>query len=590
VLVAEDDGSALDSLRFSLADDIVELLVLTDDALFLQTLREAAGPTRRVWHVPSADKASDLLLAGQVGILVLDIPTLESEAARFIDQIKQQFPDLVMVAAGSREEETALAGLISLGIVYRFIHKPMSPGRARLFTDAAVKKLEDQRRRAASAPAAARSIAPHRGLLIAGIAAAVAIPAVIWALHGASRQDASAARPPLAETPRSADSPLLSQAAAALAANRLTDPSGNNALELYQRLLVRDPQDAAAKAGVAEVRERLLARAENALLEEHWDEAAANIETARRAGVEGGRLAFLSAQLAKSRDRAKTVLAQARAAKNDSKNAAPRVDDNAAALDLEQSLAMRLLAESRAAIDRRDFETASARIAAADGIAAPANIQGVQQLLEAARRQAESESVAQLLKNAHARLSQDQLIQPENDNAKYYLLALRSIDPANSGLAAALQDFGVQVTAKARRALMLEQFDAARSWLDEAAAVGYSSADSQSVLNDLDSALAKQKFLSNAVSASELTLLKSVQPKYPEKAELDRLQGWVELDFTVAESGEVKDVAVHGASAPGRFDQAAIAALSQWRYRPVMRDGKPVPQRARIRIRFNLAA
>jgi protein TonB len=106
----------------------------------------------------------------------------------------------------------------------------------------------------------------------------------------------------------------------------------------------------------------------------------------------------------------------------------------------------------------------------------------------------------------------------------------------------------------------------------------------------LDSALAKQKFLSNAVSASELTLLKSVQPKYPEKAELDRLQGWVELDFTVAESGEVKDVAVHGASAPGRFDQAAIAALSQWRYRPVMRDGKPVPQRARIRIRFNLAA
>jgi len=62
----------------------------------------------------------------------------------------------------------------------------------------------------------------------------------------------------------------------------------------------------------------------------------------------------------------------------------------------------------------------------------------------------------------------------------------------------------------------------------------------------------------------------------------------VELDYTVTESGEVKDVAVHDVSAPGVFDQAAIEALSQWRYQPVLRDGKPAAQRARIRIRFNL--
>jgi protein TonB len=83
-----------------------------------------------------------------------------------------------------------------------------------------------------------------------------------------------------------------------------------------------------------------------------------------------------------------------------------------------------------------------------------------------------------------------------------------------------------------------------------------------------------------------LTPLKTVQPKYPAKADRDRLEGWVELDFTVTDSGEVKDVAVHGASAPGVFEQAASEALSQWRYRPVLRDGKPVAQRARIRVRF----
>jgi len=505
VQVAEDEDGALGSLRVSLAGEIVELLVLSDDPLFLQTLREIEGAARRILHVPSSDKASDLLVAGRVGILVLDVPTLETEAARFVSQIKQQFPDLVVVAAGSRQDETALAGLISAGIVYRFIHKPMSPGRARLFTDAAVKKFEDQRRRVATPALPTRAGKPNRGLLLGGIAAAaVLIFAATWGLHGAA--------PKIAAAPQTAP-----QAAPA-----------------------ETPQSAKPPPP-AEERERLLAQAENALLEERWDEASTAIETARRAGVEGGRLTFLTAQLAKSRARAKTVQAQAQtpAAKNDASSAP-----------------------------------------------ATADIQAAPQDLEAMRRQAEADSVTQFLKSANERLAQDQLIQPENDNAKYYLLKVRALDPANGGLASALQDFGARVTVKARRALALEQFDAARSWLDEAVAVGYSSAESASVLQELEAAIAGQKFLSNVVSASELTPLKTVQPKYPAKADRDRLEGWVELDFTVTDSGEVKDVAVHGASVPGVFEQAASEALSQWRFRPVLRDGKPVAQRARIRVRF----
>jgi TonB family protein len=518
VQVAEDEGGALDSLRVSLAGEIVELLVLSDDPLFLQTLRETVGAARRIWHVASSDKASDLLVAGRVGILVLDVPTLETEAARFVGQIKQQFPDLVVVAAGSRQDETALAGLISAGIVYRFIHKPMSPGRARLFTDAAVKKFEDQRRRVATPALPTRAGKPNRGWLLGGIAAAaVLIFAATWGLHGGAPKMAAAPQAAPAETSPSAEPP--------------------------------PPAAAPGETGLAEERERLLAQAENALLEERWDEASTAIETARRAGVEGGRLNFLTAQLAKSRARAKTAQAPAPAPAP-----APTKAD------------------------------ASGAPAAADNAAA--DIQAAPPDLEAARRQAEADSVTQFLKSANERLAQDQLIQPENDNAKYYLLNVRALDPANGGLASALQDFGARVTVKARRAFALEQFDAARSWLDEAAAVGYSSAESASVQQELEAAIAGQKFLSNVVSANELTPLKTVQPKYPAKADRDRLEGWVELDFTVTESGEVKDVAVHGTSAPGVFEQAASEALSQWRYRPVLRDGKPVAQRARIRVRF----
>jgi hypothetical protein len=47
-----------------------------------------------------------------------------------------------------------------------------------------------------------------------------------------------------------------------LAANRLTEPAGDNALELYSEAQARNPTDAAARAGLAEVHERLLARAD----------------------------------------------------------------------------------------------------------------------------------------------------------------------------------------------------------------------------------------------------------------------------------------------------------------------------------------
>jgi TonB family protein len=629
LLASDEEGGTLDALRFSLASEIVELVVLTGDEVFLQTLHAAVGGARRLWHVPSADKVSDLLVAGEVGILVLDVQALNETPSVFVGQIKRQFPDLVVVVAGNRDAEISLAGLISAGTVYRFIHKPMSPGRAKLFADAAVKKYDEQRRRAAASPPIKRSPRSNPGALIGGtIGALGVIAAAAWMLHGNTQDDAGPPHAAGVAHPSAAESPLLA-AAAALAANRLTEPAGDNALELYLQAQARNPADAAARAGLAEVHERLLARAENALLEERLDEAAVAIEIARKSGVESGRIAFLTAQLAKSREQVKSAQAAARAnaivkvgpngpkADEDKvtpllKLAAQRTDEahlidpegdsarfyilealrldpnNVAAQEAERALAMSLLTGAHSAIDRRDFVHASDWLEAAKGIAADANIDAVQALLASARREADADAWAQLLKNAADRLQQDRLIEPANDSAKYYLLTLRGVDPNNAGLAAAMQDLGSRLVAKARRALTLEQDDAARSWLEEASGIGFATPESNSVRHDLDAAVAARQFQSNVVAAGDLTLVKSVKPVYPKKANSSKIQGWVELDFTVAESGEVKDIAVHAASAPGVFEDAAISALSQWRYKPVLRDAEPTAQRARIRIRFAL--
>jgi DNA-binding NtrC family response regulator len=261
VLASDEEGGTLDALRFSLASEIVDLVVLTSDEVFLQTLREAVGSARRLWHVPSADKVSDLLVAGEVGILVLDVQALNESPAVFVAQIKRQFPDLVVVVAGNRDAETSLAGLISAGIVYRFIHKPMSPGRAKLFADAAVKKYVEQRTRSAAIPPIKAQSRSNRGVLIGGTVTVLGVIVVtVWVMQRGRDVDARAPHA-AGVAGSSAESTQLSDAAAALAANRLTEPAGDNALALYSQAQARNPADPIARAGLAEVRERLLARA-----------------------------------------------------------------------------------------------------------------------------------------------------------------------------------------------------------------------------------------------------------------------------------------------------------------------------------------
>lgn len=552
MLASDEEGGTLGALQFSLASEIVELVVLTGDEAFLQTLREAMGRARRLWYVPSADKVSDLLVAGEVGILVVDVLALREAATVFVAQIKRQFPDLVILVAGNRDAEISLAGLISAGTVYRFIHKPMSPGRAKLFADAAVKKHDEQRRRAASTQAITRRSRSNRGPLIGGAVGVLGLSLVVaWAVRRGAENSAGAQPAAVQAGASTIETPLLAQAAAALAANRLTEPAGDNALELYLRAQARNPSDPQARAGLAEVHERLLARAENALLEERLDEAGLAIEAARKAGVESGRIAFLSSQLAKSRERTRAAAAVAH----------PR----------------EVKPDANRIIQPTPKE-----------VVPPAKIEASQARLAAERRQADAGARMQLLKNAEERLHQDRLIEPAGDSAKDYLLTLRGLEPDNSELRAAMQELGSRLVAKARLALTLEQYAAARSWLEEANSLGFASAESAAARHDLDAAVNRQQFLTNVAAAGDLKPLKSVKPEYPKKAELAQVEGWVELDFTVAESGQVTDIAVHGASAPGVFESAAIGALSQWRYKPIVRDGKPVAQRARIRMRFAL--
>jgi protein TonB len=79
-----------------------------------------------------------------------------------------------------------------------------------------------------------------------------------------------------------------------------------------------------------------------------------------------------------------------------------------------------------------------------------------------------------------------------------------------------------------------------------------------------------------------------IPPAYPMEARRKKIEGWAKVEFTVLEDGSVAEVTVRSAQPAGVFDQAATAAIAQWKFRPAMESGKPVRKRAAQTLKFEL--
>ena len=64
-----------------------------------------------------------------------------------------------------------------------------------------------------------------------------------------------------------------------------------------------------------------------------------------------------------------------------------------------------------------------------------------------------------------------------------------------------------------------------------------------------------------------------VEPQYPPQAQRRKLEGWVQVRFTISTAGSVKDAAVIKSS-DAVFERNAIQAVNKWKYQPQMQAGK----------------
>ena len=65
-------------------------------------------------------------------------------------------------------------------------------------------------------------------------------------------------------------------------------------------------------------------------------------------------------------------------------------------------------------------------------------------------------------------------------------------------------------------------------------------------------------------------------PRYPQWARRDRLEATVTLRFIVTAKGVVEDININEVEGDERFGDEAVWAVSQWRFSPAIRAGKPV--------------
>lgn len=86
---------------------------------------------------------------------------------------------------------------------------------------------------------------------------------------------------------------------------------------------------------------------------------------------------------------------------------------------------------------------------------------------------------------------------------------------------------------------------------------------------------------------SQPKLVSKVEPSYSEEARMAKLEGRVALNVTIGTDGVPHDMQVTQSLGLG-LDEAAIRAVSQWRFEPGMKDGQPVPVFATIQVNFRL--
>ena len=447
------------------------LVVLTRDAALARTLKDLGAEHTVVVAKAESDLAVELL-ARQTGVAIIDAAAASTPVERLTEKLKSQFPDLVLIVAGRLDHQSALAAQITAGTVYRFLHKPVSEQRVKLFVDAAWRRHGEEVSGVADPMGTTGTLPDERGplprnaLLVGGVALAALVAAGGWFIT----RDPSAipdSTSHVAAAPAARDEQfetLLTRADRAFESGALVAPAGANAADLYKQALHRDSSDPRATAGIEKVIDKLLSAAEAQLAAQHLEEAQKLTEQARTVKPDHVRVAFLAARIGKERER--WVLSHARqAASSGNLEEAIAVLDGAA----PEGKPSTLVAEARQELEQKKLD----------------------------------DRVSDYLAKAADRLSRGQLVEPAQDNARFFIESARAVAPDETEVRQAERQLDDRLVAEARKALAAGNAETAQHWIDVAADSGVS----QDEISDLTREAQRVQTSAKADAMARLALL-----------------------------------------------------------------------------------
>jgi protein TonB len=639
------------------------VVVLSADPALIDLLREAVAGAHRVWRADDVAHAADLMVASGNAVLLVDAALADHNTRDLVTQVHEQFPDLAIIVAGRRDDEQELSPLISEGTIFRFLHKPASAERLRNFVDATQRRPNGTDLSATLPP-------KHRNSLFGGTAEVPAltppfklaledgflrrwgrrslllipIALIAWGLftwEPWNRAPASAPAPvavkPVAPKANATEEVRLQQildaAGFALSQGALIEPPGQNALELYRAVLMRDPGNAIARRGLDSVADELVVQAERALMEQDVTRLASAVDALRSVRPDHSRLPFFVSQL----ERERAIAAKAG-------KPVPAFDTMGRPLESPAGTAELPSVRAQAFLQLANERMRSNQLVGHDGAlgyllnarqldpSGPAIVDAINQLgilfqsnaqkairenrldeanrwlqnaieldidrtviatmradIDAARLGNERADRGRLLVLANQRIAQGRLIEPKGDSALHYLDLLRAADPQFDGLADTGALLAGRALAESRTALAAGDFDRAEAFATAAASAAGNSAE---VADQSARIMAARVARAAPITAPEPKVIPESRlkrtsfapPVYPDRARERATEGWVDLEFTVATDGTTTNIVVRAAEPEGTFDNAAVSAVRRWRYEP-----RVAEQRVETRLRFRLS-
>ena len=467
----------------------------------------------------------------------------------------------------------------------------------------------------------------------------LAEPIADEAQPAATTEDAVAEQPAPVESPALADADLLlNDAREARSVGQIYNPVGGSAIELYAMALTAAPDSEVIAAELDETIMTALGMAEAAMLENRLSDAEAALARVAEVDPDNARLPFLTTQLTQTQLRGRLDAARIAIRENRFEDAASAIaaaralnvsdmtEVDAVDIELDDALSAQQLDEV--------LDAANARLDSG-ALLEPANDNArhyFQLVLSAdpeniAARQGLNVIAGKLVLQARTEIDAGNL-----DAAADLLDEANAIDASNADLATAVDALNAAraaIVERERQAalererqeeLARQQAEAERLAAEQAAAEQAAAeqlAAEQEAAPDTESPAAAGTELaaggkpvaSNAaksgaaestlretvqpaeaspVAISSLTRTKYVAPKYPRSAQRRNQAGWVDVVFTVAVDGTVKDIEVRNAQPGEVFVDAARNAVSKWEFEPVVQNGQPVDTLAGVRLMFAL--